>query len=215
MIINFKKKRFLASSTYLLDNFKVFSSIFLILILISCFFIDKPLATFFFAMPSIFKDLFGLIEKIFCPIFWIVITQSAFFYVRFILRREKKSRKLWYVSMAIVLSIFLAKIIDLSFGRANPEWFFLHQESPFRFFEWNNSFHSFPSITSVTIATFATSLSCVISKARSYLLLAAFVLSFIPVLSTSCFLSDALAGFYVGTIAAQWIFQKMRKEISF
>ena len=214
MIIDFKKKHFSPSSTFLLDHIKTVSVLFLVLIIGSSLFLDKSLALCFHASPVVFHELFGFFGKLFCPIAWSLITPAAFFYVRFILRREKKSRKFWYVSLAIPLSVLLCKILELIIGKANPEWFFLHEESPFRFFEWNRSFHSFPSMTAVTIAAFATSLAAVLSNWRLPLLFVGLLLSLTPVLSTDCFLSDSIAGIYVGSIAAQWIFRKVRREVS-
>ncbi len=214
MIIDFKRKGFSISSTFLLDHIKVVSILYLCLIVASYFFIDKSLAAFFNSLSPIAHYPFLLIEKLFCPIAWALITPTVFFYIRFILRKEKKSRKLWYVSLAIPLTALICKILEVSFGRATPEWFFLHQESPFRFLEWNHSFHSFPSITAVTIAALATSLSCILAKYRFFLLTGGALLTFVPVISANCFLSDALAGFYVGAVLAQWIFKMMRKEIS-
>lgn len=214
MIIDFKKKRFLQSSTYLIDQIKWVCLVFLVLIVGSCLFLDKPTALFFSKAPLTIQELFRFFEKICCPFFWILATQAVFFYVRFIIRKEKKSRKFWYISLAVVLSIFLAKVIALCFGRATPDWFLIHGEAPFRFFEWNPSFHSFPSLTSVTISAFAASLACILPKSRLYLLVGGFVLSFIPVITTSSFLSDALLGYLVGTLVSQWVFGKMRRELS-
>ena len=214
MIINFKKKAFSLSSTYLIDHIKVIASIFFILIVTSCLFLDKPLAIFFTDLSFSIKAPFLAIEKLFCPMLWILAPQAIFFYIRFFLKKEKKSRKIWYVSLSIPLAIIACKILQLFFGKATPEWFFLHQETPFRFFEWNASFHSFPCMASVIIATFASSLSCLMSKSRAPLLLAGFFVSLFPVLSANAFLSDALAGFLLGSLSAQWIFRKMKREAS-
>ena len=214
MIIEFKKKFFSKSPTYLLDHIKIVISLFLFLILISFFFLDKPFALSLNSLSSSIKEPFILIERLFCPIFWALLTPTLFFYIRFVLRQEKKSRKFWYVSLALPLAVFGCKILQVILGKATPEWFFLHQEAPFRLFEWNTSFHSFPSITSCTIAALATSLACLIQKARIYLLIGGLILSFTPMISSSCFLSDALAGICFGSLVSQWVFKKIRKEIS-
>jgi len=211
---NFRKKKFSPSSTFLLDHIKITSVIFLVLIIGSSLFLDKPLALCFNSFPAVFHELFGFFSKLFCPIAWSLILPTVFFYIRFLMRKEKKSRKVWYVSLAIPLSVLLCKILALVIGKANPEWFFFHGETPFRFLQWNRSFHSFPSITAVTIAAFAASLAAVFSNFRLPLLFAGLAFSFAPALATNCFLSDSLAGIYVGSIAAQWVFRKVRREIS-
>lgn len=214
MIIEFKKKYLSKSPTYLLDHGKIVSPSFLLLILISLFFIDKPFALYCLSLPTQVKELFLLIERLFCPFFWILALPSFFFYVRFVLRQERKSRKFWFISLSLPLSVFAAKILELLFGRSNPEWLSLHQEIVFRFFEWNPSFHSFPSLSACTITAFATALSCLIPKARFSIFFGGLLLSLAPIFASSCFLSDALAGMCLGAFLTQWIFKKFRKEVS-
>ncbi len=211
---NFRTKKFSPSSTFLLDHIKIVSVVFLVLIIVSSLFLDKPLALCFNSFPAVFHELFHFLSKLFCPIAWILILPAVFFYIRFLMRKEKKSRKIWYLSLVIPLSVLLGKILALMIGKANPEWFFLHGETPFRFFQWDRSFHSFPSMTALTIAAFGASLAAVFSNFRLPLLFAGLAFSFAPALATDCFLSDSLAGIYVGSIAAQWIFRKVRREIS-
>ncbi len=214
MIIDFKKKRFSVSSTFLLDHLKAASALFLLATLASIFFLDKSLALSLHALPATFHEFFGFFGKLFCPIAWSLILPALFFYIRFVVRKEKKSRKFWYLSLSIPLTVLLCKILEVLLGRANPEWFFIHNEAPFRFFEWNSSFHSFPCMTTVVISSFGASLACVISNYRLPILTVGFLLSFAPVLSTHGFLSDSLIGIYVGAISAQWIFRKVRREVS-
>lgn len=215
MIIEFKKKYLSKlSTTFLLEHVKTTGVIFLFFILISFFFLDKSFALYFQLIYPLAKEPFLLIEKLFCPIFWSLITPTLFFLIRFVLKQEKKSRKFWYLSFAIPLSVFACKIVEVLFGRASPEWFFLHQEAPFRLFQWNPSFHSFPSMTSCTIAAFASALACIIPKYRLYIFLTGFVFCFSPVITTTNFLSDAFAGMFIGGITAQWIYRKIRREIS-
>lgn len=215
MIIPFRKKHFTLSPTCLLDFKKVLFPILFLFIVSSFFFLDKTLALFFTSQPSVVRAPFLFLERLFCPFFWAFFTPSLFFFIRFIKRKEKKSRKFWYLSLAFPLIIFACKILEVFFGKANPEWLFTHHETPFRFLEWNLSFHSFPSMASASIATFMISLSCILSStARPYLLIGGFLLSLSPVISTHAFLSDAIAGFALGGIGAQWIFRVMRRELS-
>ncbi len=214
MIIHFKKKVLAISSTFLLDHIKIISAAYLSLIVVSYLFIDKNLALFFNTLSPQVHAPFLLIGKICCPVAWVLILPSIFFYIRFVLRKERKSRKVWFMSLALPLTILTCKLLELLLGKATPEWFFLHQETPFRFLEWNRSFHSFPSITSATIAALMVSLSCAFAKHRFFLLVGGALLAFAPVVASACFLSDAIAGSYVGGVISQWVFQKVRREIS-
>jgi hypothetical protein len=216
MIIPLRKKHFTVSPTCILDFKKIIFPILLFLILTSFLFLDKHLAFYFNSIPSAAKAPFLLIEKVFCPFFWSFLFPTIFFFIRFLKRKEKKSRKFWYLSIAFPLIILSCKVLQVLFGKANPEWLFTHHEVSFRFLEWNPSFHSFPSMASASIATFFFSMACILSsQARPYLLLAGLLLSLSPVISVHAFLSDALAGFALAGIMSQWIFKVMRREISF
>ncbi len=216
MIIPFRKKSFTLSPTCLMEYRKVVFPIFLVLIVASFLFLDKPLAIFFTNTPSALKAPCIFVEKLFCPFFWSFVFPSIFFFVRFLKKKEKKSRKLWYLSLVFPLTVLACKALEVFLGKATPEWFLSHHEMSFRFLEWNTSFHSFPSMISASITTFAVSVSCILStSARPYLLGAGFLLSLSPVITTQAFLSDALAGFALAGWMSQWIFQSMRREISF
>lgn len=216
MIIPFRKRSFTLSPTCLIEYRKIILPIFLALIVASFLFLDKPLAIFFTNASSVLKAPFAFFEKLFCPFFWSFVFPTLFFFVRFLKKKEKKSRKLWYLSLAFPLTILACKALEVFFGKASPEWFLTHHEMSFRFLEWNTSFHSFPSMISASITTFAVSISCVLAtSARPYLLVAGFLLSLSPVITAQAFLSDALAGFVLAGLMSQWIFQLMRREISF
>ena len=215
MIVEFKKKYFSKlSATFLLEHIKIAAALFLFFILISFFFLDKSFALYFQAVSSSIKEPFLLIEKLFCPIFWSLLAPTLFFFIRFVLKQEKKSRNFWFLSLALPLPVFACKILEVILGRATPEWFFLHLEAPFRLFQWDPSFHSFPSMVSCTIAAFATALSCIIPKSRLYILLGGLILSFSPVITTSSFLSEAIAGLFLGSVVVQWIYKKVKREMS-
>ncbi len=216
MIVPFRKKHFTLSPLCILQYKKITFPVLFLLTLASFLFADKPFSLFFQSIPTEIKACFIFIERLFSPFFWALVFPSLFFFVRFIKRKEKKSRKFWYLSVAFPASILSCKILEVLFGRAYPEWLFTHYEAHFRFFEWNPSFHSFPSLASTSIATFAICFSCILSsKARPYLLVAGFFLSLSPALSTHAFLSDTLAGFTLAGFMSQWVFQSMRKEVSF
>jgi hypothetical protein len=214
MIIQFKKKYFSSKSpTYLLDHYKAVLIISLLLIVASFLFIDKSFALFATSLSPTVKELFSSLSKLFSPLFWVLMSSLLFFVTRFVLKREKKSRKFWYFSLMFPLVLLGCKLLQLIVGRASPEWFILHQEAPFRLFEWNPLFHSFPSALSCNIMAFGSALSCLFQKRSLYYLIGAFALSFMPALAGDVFISDSLAGICLGALLAQWIFKMVKREV--
>lgn len=215
MIIEFKKNPFLKPSRFFRENSKVFYPLLIFCIVASYFFIDKPFALFFSSFKSDWLDILFLVNSLMNPFFTLLLFPTLFFFARFIKKKERKSRKLWYLCFATALPIFLATFLTIIVGRSTPAWLFIHKEMIFRFFEWNPSFHSFPSTTSCNIGALGAAL-CYLYPKQSYKFFPLGILvGMIPALLTLCFVSDALAGMCIGMLLARTVFKLMRKEISF
>jgi hypothetical protein len=215
MIIEFKKNPFHKPSRFLRENSKIFYILLAICIVASYFFIDKPFALFFISCKSDWFDILLLINSLMTPFFTLLLLPSLFFFVRFVRRKERKSRKLWYLSFATAIAIFAASFLSVLVGRANPAWFVIHKEMIFRFFEWNGSFHSFPSTTACNAGALGAALCYLYPKQSYKFFIASILIGMIPAVLTLCFVSDALAGLCVGMIFARIVFKVMRKELSF
>ncbi len=215
MIVDFKKKPFVKSTRLFLSRPKILYPLLVVCIVALYFFLDKPFALFFLSTKSDWQDLLFLINGLMNPFLSLVLLPSLFFFVRFLQRRERKSRKLWYLCFATSISILLASFLSVTFGRATPERLLLQNEMLFRFFEWNPSFRSFPSISSCNIAALATGLALLSPKHSFKFYTIGIMLGFVPALLTICFLSDAFAGICIGMILAKAIYKVMRRELSF
>ena len=215
MIIDFKKKKIPVSPMFLLKQIKFIAPTVLVLIVAFFFFLDKPLAYFFHSQLSFLKDPLLLITRLSNPLFSLLVFPVLFFCSRFILKTEKNSRKFWFLSLSLPISVLCSETLQVVVGRSNPYWLFLHGEMIFRFFEWNPSFHSFPSSISCTIGTLATSFACLNPKFSLPLLIGGLILGLSPALLTFCFVSDALAGVWIGMTLSVFVFKTMKKEISF
>jgi hypothetical protein len=214
MIIEFKKKNFAKKQFSLLKAPKYLIPIYLVFIVASFLFLDKPLAIFFQKIMGELNNPFTIVTRLFAPIFALLLFPSLFFLFRFPLRQEKRARGFWLLSLSIPVSVFGCAIVTVICGRGNPEWFFYHKEMVFRLFQWDPSFHSFPSLTSCTIGAIAASCSCLFPKWNIRLLVIGFLLALFPVITLENFLSDALTGVGAGMLVATWIYTLMRKEMT-
>ncbi|MES2199311.1 MAG: phosphatase PAP2 family protein [Chlamydiota bacterium] len=215
MIIEFKKNSFLKPSRFFRENSKIFYPLLIVFIVASYFFIDKSFALFLSSFKSDWLDILFLVNNLMNPFFTLLLFPFLFFFIRFVQRKERKSKKLWYLSFATALPIFAATFLAIIVGRSTPAWLFIHKEMIIRFFQWNPSFHSFPSVTSCNIGALAAAL-CYLYPKHSYkfFFLGVFV-GMIPALLALCFVSDALAGICIGMLGARLVFKIMRRELSF
>jgi len=211
MIIDFKKHK---SSKFFSKNPNILYGCFFLLIVATYLFLDKSFALF---TQSLGPDLKGVLLPLYDlmdPFFAILVLSFLYFFVRFIQKREKKSRKFLYVSLTTTLSIFAAKILQVIIGRSSPDWLFFHGEMSFRMLGWNPHFHSFPSATSASIATVMTALS-ILNEKKSFLFFSlAIILGLIPAFVSLCFLSDALAGIMIGIVLCKYVGTRIQRELS-
>lgn len=211
MIVDFKKN----SSVKFLKRPKIFYPLLLLCIVASVLFLDKPFALFFVAFRSDWTDLLSSLLHLFTPYLTLIVLPCLFFFARFLQRRERKSRKLWYLSFATAVPLLVASILTVVFGRASPERLFMHNEMPFHLFDWDPAFRSFPSLLSCNIAAWGTALSRIYPKRSLRFSLGGFFVGLLPAALTTCFFSDALAGIAIGSILAGMVFTVMRRELSF
>lgn len=215
MIIEFKKNQHLKPSRFFRENYKIFYPLLIVCIVACYFFIDKPFALFFSSFKTDWLDILSLINNLMNPSFALLVFPSLFFFIRFVQRKERKSKKIWYLSFATAIPILLVTFLNILVGRSSPSWLLAHNEMIFRSFQWNPSFHSFPSTTSCNIGAIGAAL-CYLYPKHSYKLFpSSIVLGIVPAVLSTCFLSDALAGTCIGMLLARGVFKLMRKEMSF
>jgi membrane-associated phospholipid phosphatase len=214
MIVDFKKKTKTGKSPFKHKSKYILACSLAIIVLLS-YFIDKPFALFFYSLKGDLQEPLELINRLFSPMLSLLVFPSLFFVIRFLARQERKSRKFWFLSLAIPLATLPVKVLEIIFGRSDPDWLFSHQEMTMRLFNWDPSFHSFPSDISSTIGAIATCLALVYPKKSRRFFIGGACLSLVPALSTTCFLTDALVGAGIGFVASSFLYNTMRKELSF
>ena len=215
MIIDFKKQKKPISPMFFINKIKIIVPFILFLIVSFFFFLDKPFAFFSRSSLCFLYDPFLLISRLCNPLFALLVFPFLFFCTRFVLKAEKNSRKFLFLSLSLPLSILCSETLEVVVGRSNPYWLFLHGEMILRFFQWNPSFHSFPSSISCTIGTLAASFACLYPRFSLVFLIVGLILGLSPAILTLCFLSDALAGLWIGMTLSTLVFKIMKKEVTF
>jgi membrane-associated phospholipid phosphatase len=211
MLIEFNKKNIFRRRSLLLEQIVPFTWIAVSAILISYFFLDKPIALFFHRAPSELKYFSRLFSRLSSPHLYMALLPVLFFYIRFILKKEKRSNRILLLALAVPLANLVTNLLKFIFGRYRPEWLFSQNVYGFDFLSLHRE-QSFPSGNACTISAVLCGIACFFPK-YSYLLLAgAFLISLARVTSTAHYLSDIIAGVYVGMATAQYAYKIMKQQ---
>lgn len=186
MIIDIPPHNNQLSPTFLIGSLKLLTLL-TCFILGSFFFLDKIcIASSYEA-----RAVFFLVHKAFSPAFWLSLLSSILFYVRFILKNEKKSRPLFYLTCSLGICTLASYLLTplgviLSYLFANQSCFIL--------------------------GGLIGGLATLIQKARLFLSIGSVLLCIPIALSGVTVLSSALFGVAFGTIIAQIVFKRFKQQ---
>ncbi|MBM3198266.1 MAG: hypothetical protein FJZ58_03315 [Chlamydiae bacterium] len=215
MIIEFKKKNFPIHTPFLLKQVHLLLFLTLVLVGTSFYCIDEPLAKLLYTKGAYFQDLFSPIHELLSPHLLLCLLPTLFFLSRFFTQAESRSRRLWLVSLTLPIALLFVYLFALCLGRSDPSWLFAHGESTFRPLQSPLHFHNCPSPLACTFGVLSSSLSYLYPRSSKYIFPSGMLLALSPVLTTSCFLSDALCGSSIGILVSLGVFRMMRKEMAF
>ena len=184
------------------------------LILVSFFFIDQPTAyhlhdaaqlgwlhTYVPLLKAITQ--FGSSERY-------IIALVLFAVVNFLwLKNNGLQRLIYYFFTAILVSGFLCVMIKIILSRARPHFLFHDHLYGFYFFHAHAQFWSFPSGHSTTMAALMAGLSFLFQRYRPLFVTLIILIGISRILLCEHFVSDVLAGMYLGTITSSYLYQQM------
>lgn len=185
--------------------------LFILIIILSYFFLDRPIAEYFYRESLSEKKVLTLFSYAISPIANLVCWPALFFLIRMIYKKEILGNRILFISLSIACSNLAASFVKIVLGRARPEMFFLHQIYGFQFLGTTNLDFSFPSGHACTVGAILASFACFFPTRFFYFSLLAVGLSFIRVMQNHHFLSDILAGAAIGFIIAPFVFFQMKK----
>jgi len=198
--------------TFFLRHFWSLTAFFLVVIICSYFWIDRPLALFFQHTTAPLQIVSIMLTNFIDPNFHYLIWPAIYFFVRFYWKKNIWANRILLILLSIPMVNLLAEVIKMGLGRARPELLFSQHLFGFEFFEFHNSELSFPSGHACTVAALLSSIACFYPRHTLLLSIAIFLLSFTRVILTFHYLSDILAGIWCGILVAQWCYAMMRQE---
>lgn len=176
------------------------SCVALLVIVISYFTADLPVAQFFHAQSQRIRDTFEWVTKAGVSTYYLLISFCLFVYFRWIGgKRLFADRALLFFS-AVALSGIVTNIIKFLVGRLRPKMFFEKGLYGFEPFHIGYEFNSLPSGHATTVFAIATTCSIFWPKYRIPLYLFAGIVSLSRLVLNAHYLGDVLAGACVGTL---------------
>ncbi len=183
----------------------------LTLIAISYFFLDARLASFFYtllneniAWTRLVSNIPDLLDYIVAAI--ALFSWTVYFYLTRQGIRNPLTRFLQNCGSAIPLAYVIKNILQYVFGRSNPYlWLFYHQPPQFYWFRHDDGYGCFPSGHMTVFTVLLVLLSGLYPHLRPVWVVALCVLGFALVVTNYHFLSDVIAGVYLGVIVAYFV----------
>jgi undecaprenyl-diphosphatase len=183
----------------------------LVLILLSYFYLDAPIARYFQTLPSSWHRAFVYAADIASPWWHVVLWLVVYYILRFHLRLTNLTRKTILIAISINVANACGSLLKILIGRSRPD--LPAAFHPFALSDFN--YQSFPSSHALTITVLMSSLGCLYPRLFPLFFLFAALISFCRLATSVHYLSDILGGMALGLFAAHFVYLSMRKEIKF
>lgn len=181
-------------------------------ILLSIFFVDRPIAYFFHDADENLRDVFRVITRFGEGEAYLIISAILFATLRIaaMLTRDAERARRFLLAAHRALFVFLAlaaaglvtDLAKVTFGRARPKLLFLDHIYGFTWGATRADLWSFPSGHATTIMALMTALWLLWPRALPACLIAAFLVCVSRIIITAHYFSDVLAGAAVGSTMA-------------
>jgi len=164
-------------------------------------FVDRPLALYWHAL-DLDSNLRAL--KWFTRLGSWLVYLALFFvaacHFRYVGKQADLEKKAWYLFLCVLIPNLVASALKVSLSRARPELLFANNQYGFYWFQFSDAYWSFPSGHAVTVGALATGVSVLLPRYCFALYGLALAVAASRVLLTNHYLSDVLAGFYLGIL---------------
>lgn len=174
----------------------------------SYFFLDANLATYFnYSAPPLLIELADWITNL-GEGTYVITGVILFYFIAYNPIKNKTARnELIFILAAIIIASLICNVLKISLGRARPMAFINENLFGFYFFQFdfNSLMLSFPSGHATTIASLMISLSFFHPRYWKIFFLLILLVSVSRVINDAHFLSDTIAGLYLGAITPIWL----------
>jgi membrane-associated phospholipid phosphatase len=177
-----------------------FFAVTLLLIVLSYYFVDIPVAIFCKQLDQNIIQVFDWITELGVSTWYLVASLFFFVIFRFYRRNRVYENRALFVFAAIALSGITTIVVKLTVARYRPILFFEKGLYGFDFFHVTYEYNSFPSGHVATIFSLAAAMSIVWPKYRVYFFIVAFAVALSRIILTAHFVSDVIAGALIGSL---------------
>lgn len=184
----------------------------LLLIILSYFFIDRPLSAWIATFPSWVAKGTKLFAESYTPGVFLVAWPLIFYFYTFILRKSTFRRELLFIAIAIPATLLAVYILKFAVGRGRPELWLYKDIYTFRPLTFSGKWQSFPSGQSGTISALMAALSCFRPKLTWLFVLVAFVFSFMRVLALDHYFSDIFTSIVIAFYLVRGLFMPVQRS---
>jgi membrane-associated phospholipid phosphatase len=172
----------------------------LLLIFLFYHFVDIPVAIFCKQLDQNILNVFEWITMFGISTWYLVTSLFLFAIFHFYLKNRINANRALFIFLAVALSGIVANLVKLTFARYRPKLFFDKGLYGFGFFNVGYENNSFPSGHVVTIFSLAAAMSLFWPKYRVYFFVVAFAVALSRIVLTSHFVSDVIAGAFIGAL---------------
>jgi membrane-associated phospholipid phosphatase len=177
----------------------------LLLIFLSYHFVDIPVAIFCKQLDKNILSVFEWITELGVSTWYLVASLCLFLIFRFFRKNRLYANRALFIFAAVALSGIAAILVKLTVARYRPTLFFEKGLYGFDFFHVTYEYNSFPSGHVATIFSLAAAVSLFWPKYRIYFFVAAFAVALSRIVLTSHYVSDVIAGAFVGSLTVLFL----------
>jgi len=174
----------------------------------SYLYLDTEVATFFYKN----RPFFGFFEVVtqLGTQKWYLLSSAIFFVLfRYIFRLKEAANRFLYFFVAVAGSGLIIDILKFIFGRARPKLFFEQDIYGIKFFGTEHLYFSLPSGHSGVAFSVAVGVASFFPRYAILAFFAAAIVALSRVGLSVHYLSDIVAGSYIGVVIAVWVREKM------
>ncbi len=199
-------------NTVFLNKFFLLTLAVLVSIIVSYFFLDRPIALYLQNSPGWLAAYGKGASSVINPSFHVFLWIFVFYSLRFIYRIGIWGNKALFFALAIVVTNVSIGPMKVFLGRMRPELFLKSQLYGFDFFSFHYADLSFPSGHAATIGALAGAFACFHMRKSWYYAGGALLLALSRVILEKHYLSDVIGGVYMGLVMSQTVYLTMKLE---
>lgn len=174
----------------------------ILIIVVSYFFIDVPVARCFHAQSQEIRDIFEWITKAGVSTAYLIASFGLFVFFRWIREHRRYADRALLFFSTIALSGIVTNIVKFLVGRLRPKMLFEKGLYGFDPFHVGYEFNSLPSGHATTVFAIATTCSFFWPKYRIFFFIIAAIVALSRLVLSAHYLGDVLAGACIGTMTA-------------